>query len=76
MFMAEVILQRRDLVTVLQFVPQTQHVISLIITVNKPSSAVLRPVRLAAVLSLAMTGCSEAVTYVRYITTTAISRLI
>ena len=60
---------------VYQLVPQTQHVISLLMTINKPLSAVRWLAPSAAVASLAMTGCSAAVNYDRYITTIAISRV-
>ena len=40
---------------VLQLVPQTQHVTSLLMTVNKPLGAVLWLAPLAAVASLAVT---------------------
>ena len=49
---------------VFQLVPQSQHVISLLMTENKPLSAVLWLVWSAAVASLAMTGCSAAVKHV------------
>ena len=72
--MVEVILQRTGLMMVFQLVPLTQHVNPLRMTVNKPLSAVLWLVSLAAVASLAVASCTWAVNYVPYITTIAISR--
>ena len=60
---------------VFPLIPQTQHVISLLMTVNKPLSALQWPVPLVAVTSLAMIGCSAAVNYIRYITAIDISRV-
>ena len=60
---------------VFQLVPQIQHVISLLMTMKKLLSAARWLVPSAAVVSLAITGCSAAVNYDRYITTIDIFRV-